>query len=336
MPLLTIAIPTFDRLDCVRLLIDRLLEEFSGIADWSSTIELIIVNNASTDGTREYLDELMKRVPCKVFHNAQNLGMDGNFIRCFEVASGKWFWLCSDDDLPMIGAVPLILEALRDSNCGMVYLPTRFQVGSLDGSQLRADTSQRLQIENAPSFAARVNGLFTFITCIIANREAFLADVPQPDLMRLRGSFFAFFEWELELLKRAKRFGYFDRPIMLARAENSRGYNFAQVFTQRFNDACDVKLADRPDLLKLIVDGMRYRHLPNLFYKTRIGRNGDFKFDSGEAMRDYVRTYGAGPFYLFVMVPVFVFPLALVKAALFLGRAWGKLWIEWSTRTVLR
>lgn len=332
-PLLTIAIPTYNRADCLRVLIDRMLEEFAQIADWTSLIELVVVNNCSTDGTHDYLENLKARTACAVFHNTENLGMDGNFIRCFEVATGRWLWLCSDDDLPMLGAIAMVLDALRGraADCGLVYLPTRFHVGSLEGNRERAET-QTLEVEGPREFAARVNGLFTFITCIIADRQAFLSAVQQPDLNTLRGSFFAFFEWQLELLKHAKHFGYFQRPVMLARAENSRGYDFAQVFTQRFNDAVEVKLEDRPDLRKPIIDGMRYRHLPNLFYKTRIGRNGSFDFDSAKASSDYVRAYGAGPFYFLVMYPVFALPLLLAKAALFLGRIWGKFWIEWSTR----
>jgi len=332
-PLLTIAIPTYNRADCLRVLIDRLSEEFAQVPNWASRVELVVVNNASTDGTHDYLEELKSRLNCRIFHNAENLGMDGNFIRCFEVATGRWLWLCSDDDLPMLGTIPMILDAVQGPgvDCGLLYLPTRFHVGDLDGNREQTEL-QTLQIEGPQQFAARVNGLFTFITCIIADRQAFLAAVPQPDLKTLKGSFFSFFEWQLELLKRAGRFGYFPRPVMLARAENSRGYDFAKVFTQRFYDACKVKLADRPDLLQLIVDGMRYRHLPNLFYKTRVGRNGKFAFDSAKARADYVEAYGAGPFYFLVMYPVFVLPLAFVKAALFLGRVWGKAWIEWSTR----
>lgn len=332
-PLLTIAIPTYNRADCLRVLVDRLLEELEPVPDWWTLVEVVIVNNASTDATHGYLEELKTRTRCVVFHNAENLGMDGNFIRCFEVATGRWLWLCSDDDLPMLGTIRMILDALRGpgADCGMLYLPTRFHVGSLDGNREHAEP-QAMAVENAPQFAARVNGLFTFITCIIADRQAFLAAVPQPDLKTLKGSFFAFFEWQLELLKRSRRFGYFPRPVMLARAENSRGYDFAQVFTQRFNDACGFKLADRPDLYKRIVDGMRYRHLPKLFYKTRIGRNGSFDFDAAKASEDYVRAYGAGPFYYFVMYPIFALPPMFVKVALFLGRAWGKVWIEWATR----
>lgn len=333
-PLLTIAIPTYNRVECLRVLINRLIEEFEELPAWDTHIELIVVNNASTDETSEYLDDLRKNFPVAVFHNSENLGMDGNFIRCFEVARGRWLWLFSDDDLPMMGAVGMILDALSTATeqCAMVYLPTRFQVGSLEDNREKVGKKTIFKCENAHNFAARINGLFTFITCIIANRESFLKHVPHPDLSSLRGSFFAFFEWEFELLKRFETFGYFTDPILLARAENSRGYDFAKVFTQRFNDACMAKLGDRKDLSKIIIDGMRYRHLPKLFYKTRIGRNGNFDFDPFDACKDYVNAYRAGPFYYVVMLPIFKLANPFPKIALFIGRIWGKIWLEWSTR----
>ena len=332
-PLLTIAIPTFNRLDCLTILVDRLIYELSKIANWPSLIEIVIVNNASSDGTYEYLNELQDRFNCIVIHNHVNLGMDGNFIKCFEVAGGKWLWLCSDDDLPMRESIPTIIRELQGSakNCGLVYLPTKFCVGSLKGNQSEVEF-QSLSFDTASKFAARVNGLFTFITCIISNRQSFLEAVPEPDFENLRGSFFSFFEWELELLKREEKFGYFRKPILLARAENSRGYDFANVFTQRFKNACMAKLSERPDLCERLVDGMLYRHLPNLFYKTRLGRNGNFEFDSTKARRDYLAAYGGGLFYLFVMRPIFHCSPLYAKTSLFVARIWGKIWIEWATR----
>jgi abequosyltransferase len=328
-PLLTIAIPTYNRIDCLRLLIDRLHSELSSIPDWESVVEVFVVNNASSDGTRDYLDELGRSRPFRVYHNDENLGMDGNFIRCFQLASGSWFWLFSDDDLPMLGSIRLIIDSLRKPTaCSMIYLPALFQAGSLEGNDLRTDPAQLLQSESASRFAARVNGLFTFISCMIVKRIAFLDWVPSPDFESLRGSLFSFFEWEFELLKRSDSFGYFTGAMVVARAENSRGYDFVRVFTEQFNKACRLKLGERPDLFDRVTRGMRYRHLPALFYKTRIGRNGLLVVNSRQAKRDYIRAYGGGPFYFLVMYPILAFPIWFVRPALFLGRVWGKVWLE--------
>lgn len=337
MPLLSIAIPTYNRVDCLRVVVERLLQELARIPQRESIVELIVVDNASTDGTRDYLDAVKARAPgVTVVHNPENLGMDGNFVKCFQQASGKWFWLCSDDDLPMLGAVSKLLETLRECDCSMVYLPTVFQSGSLEGNEGRVDAAQGLQVESPVQFAARVNGLFTFISCIVVNREDYVREVPHPRFDDLRGTYFAHLEWEFELLSRGLRFGYFQGPMLVARADNSGGFDFAQVFTERVYRACSIKLAKRPDLLKLVIDGMQFRHFPKLFYLTRIGRNGGLSIDSREARRSYARTFGAGPFYFLVMYPVFVLPLSLARAALFLGRVWGKIWIEWSTRVAAR
>jgi hypothetical protein len=260
--------------------------------------------------------------------------MDGNFIECFQRCSGKWFWLCSDDDLPMVGSLARLLTALKGTDCSMVYLPTAFQPGALDGDTRLIEPGLSLQIENATQFAARVNGLFTFITCLVVDRQEYLSKVSEPRYQDLVGTYFAHFEWVFELLCRSRCFGSFSGPLLLARAENSGGYNFTQVFTDRFIRACKIKLNRRTDLLKLIVNGMRFRHLPNLFYRIRIGRNGAFNFDSAEARKNYLNTYGADLFYAFVMLPVFSFPLPFARFSLFLGRVWGKIWITWSTRSI--
>jgi glycosyltransferase involved in cell wall biosynthesis len=333
-PLLTIAIPTYNRVGCLRLLIQRLLDEFDRMPDRRALIELVIVNNASQDGTRGFLDELKARVPCVVVHNAENVGMDGNFIKCFQQATGKWFWLFSDDDLPMIGSIEKVLSSLEDADSSIIYLPAAFQPGALDGDRREIEAGLVMHTEGAAAFAARVNGLFTFITCLIANRDEYMARVAVPKYDELIGTYFAHFEWVFELLCRARRFGYFSRPMFVARAENSGGYNFTQVFTDRFLRACKMRLAGRPDLLRLIVNGMRFRHLPKLFYRIRIGRNGDFGFDSADAQKHYLDTYGADPFYAMVMLPVFRFPLPLARFSLFLGRVWGKVWLEWNRRTL--
>lgn len=65
--------------------------------DWVS--EVVVVDNCSTDGTREYLKNL-DAPKVKTFFNDTNVGLFGNFNRCLDHAAGDIVvFLCADDRL---------------------------------------------------------------------------------------------------------------------------------------------------------------------------------------------------------------------------------------------
>lgn len=87
----SVAIPTFNRLE----LLKRAVE--SAQSQSYEDLEIIISDNASTDGTQEYLQALTDpRI--KVLLNAENLGMVANWGRALNSATGTYFLLLSDDD----------------------------------------------------------------------------------------------------------------------------------------------------------------------------------------------------------------------------------------------
>src|SRR5579885_419364 len=61
--------------------------------------ELIITDNASTDGSGEICRQYAARDSrVKYYLNSQNLGATGNYKRCFELSQGEYFrWTPSDD-----------------------------------------------------------------------------------------------------------------------------------------------------------------------------------------------------------------------------------------------
>lgn len=89
----TIAIPVYNRVD----LIGRCV--LSAMQQADERFEIVIVDNASTDGTWEYLFSLdIPRI--RIFRNSSNIGIFGNFNRCLQESNGQFIrFLCSDDVL---------------------------------------------------------------------------------------------------------------------------------------------------------------------------------------------------------------------------------------------
>ncbi|MFL7011093.1 glycosyltransferase family 2 protein [Enterovibrio norvegicus] len=89
---ISIAVPTYNRLELLKETLESVL------CQTYRNIEIIISDNASTDGTKEYLESLDDQ-RIVINYNQDNLGMVGNWDKCLELATGEYFLLLSDDDL---------------------------------------------------------------------------------------------------------------------------------------------------------------------------------------------------------------------------------------------
>jgi glycosyltransferase involved in cell wall biosynthesis len=113
MPRVTLALPVYNGEKYVVQAIRSILAQ-----DYTD-FELIITDNASTDGTEKICREFAatdKRI--KYFRNERNLGAAPNFNRGFELATGEYFKWCSCDDLmseDYVGACVKALDANQDA-----------------------------------------------------------------------------------------------------------------------------------------------------------------------------------------------------------------------------
>src|SRR5579863_1226934 len=111
-PLLTIAIPTYNRASFLRELLAVLATELKD----EPRVELIVSDNASPDETPSVVQDFIARgLRVGYIRNVQNIGADANFLQCFERARGKYVWIFSDDDLILSGGVAKILSYCEDA-----------------------------------------------------------------------------------------------------------------------------------------------------------------------------------------------------------------------------
>lgn len=90
--LCTVAIPVFNRRRFIGRAIDSALTQ--NVPD----LEILVIDNCSTDGTWEFLQSLPANV--RLLRNPSNIGLFGNLNRCLSEARGDFVRvLCSDDCL---------------------------------------------------------------------------------------------------------------------------------------------------------------------------------------------------------------------------------------------
>lgn len=92
---LEIFIITYNRKEKLKHTLSKVYSKKSPIRDFKITI----LDNKSTDGTSELIDEAIAEFPNSkhIIHN-RNIGGNGNIARCYELASKEYFWILCDDD----------------------------------------------------------------------------------------------------------------------------------------------------------------------------------------------------------------------------------------------
>jgi len=105
---ISICIPTHNR----ARFIGETLESVISQAD--ETIEIVIVDGASTDNTTEVVRKYQQKFRNLVYYRGEkNFGVDRDMAKCIEISRGDYCWMFSDDDLLKPGAINRILKEIE-------------------------------------------------------------------------------------------------------------------------------------------------------------------------------------------------------------------------------
>ncbi|ELP5730584.1 glycosyltransferase family 2 protein [Vibrio vulnificus] len=132
-PLVSILIPVYNRGNLIR---ETLM---SALAQSYQNIEVIVVDNCSTDNTWEVVKEISRiddRVKC--FQNDINLGPVKNWKACIDRASGEFGKILWSDDLIADSYIEKTLTYFETSDVGFVYTKTEIFFEDSDISEKHA------------------------------------------------------------------------------------------------------------------------------------------------------------------------------------------------------
>jgi glycosyltransferase involved in cell wall biosynthesis len=109
--LLSICIPTYNRADRLRVMLQAVLPQ---LADHGDKVELWISDNGSPDETATVVEEARSLGPLNYSCNSANIGVIPNVLKLVtELARGEFVWLLGDDDLLLPDALGRVLSRLE-------------------------------------------------------------------------------------------------------------------------------------------------------------------------------------------------------------------------------
>ncbi len=107
-PILTVAIPTYNRPQPLRRILESLKLEDPGV------FNILISDDSSNEGVELVVKEFQTLMPNLYFNkNISNLGFNGNVSILYELADTRYVWFLCDDDLVYPNAVRDIIFCLK-------------------------------------------------------------------------------------------------------------------------------------------------------------------------------------------------------------------------------
>lgn len=326
--LLTIAIPTYNRLECLSLLLDSLLKDLSGEMILGEKIEILVCNNSSTDGTKNYLDSVSSLNNIRVIHHVENCGGDANIVYCCEAALGKFLWIIGDDDLPMRGSLLALISFLEKKEPDLLYLPATWKTGDLNKySNITLDTSDFFPVSRM-KLAISANVYVTFISSWVMNMNTYRKSSDVGEIGQFKGSSLSQLEWILTLLSNGKELYLSKNNWLFACAGASGNYSLFEVFSTNFNYIVKKKFPDDDEISVFLRRAMLWLFLPGLIWGVRNNNAGNFgNFDSEKTFSILNNTYGDSYFFCILISPMIKCNIRVANFFRYAVRVLAKCWI---------
>ncbi len=311
-PLLTIAVPTYNRAWCLKDLLAVLASQLKD----EPRVELIISDNASSDETPSLVQDFVAQgLPVRYLRNPENIGPDANFLQCFEEARGKYVWLFSDDDLIIPGALAKILVYCEAAEYDLIWV-SAYPFKQIHEPRAVEAGDDVITISDAREYAKRVHVLFTFISGNIINKDRVLAANPT-SFSSLVGTCLIQLGWTYTALNGFVRGLYIREKLIAVRENNTGGYKLFQVFgpslariTKNWVKSASVR--------GIVMNGTVQRFWPLMLLRYKKCAK-DFAQEAGpQAVLTPV--FGDNVRYWAFAYPVIVLPSLLAAAWVFAGR----------------
>lgn len=228
MPTLSICIPTFNRLSFLR---ECLASVDSMARPAGLSLEIVISDNGSTDGTRDFLTGLDSSVTSRrVLLQTVNIGAERNFRALAKAATGRFIWILGDDDLVEADGLTLIFERIAQGASTVVcnYSVWDRQMRSIVAAHgLKGATDA--SFFNSDRVMSRFGLNLGYISSVVMRRDLFLL-VTDAEYEQFTSYGFPFMYAAFVGLKKECHLAFVQTPLVRNRAGNSGDYDWYRYF----------------------------------------------------------------------------------------------------------
>jgi glycosyltransferase involved in cell wall biosynthesis len=315
-PLLTIAIPTYNR-ECM---LNELLSVLEAQVGNGIRVELLVSDNASQDGTASVVAAHQARgAKIRYIRNDSNVGADRNILQCYLQAAGEYVWILSDDDLIEPDTIPRILTALSKRQYDIICIRGYPFEGEYAGPRSK-ESKPDLEFDKPEELARHIHVFFTFISSVIVNKQRnsvkphrSFESLVGTNLVQLGPFYTALNQHRRSLLIR-------DR-LIAARGNSSVGYPLYRVFGPTFAGITR-EWIEQKRTQRAILRGTIRKFFPFWLFMSRKSLASRIKEDPHAVLRE---CFGSDLRYWLFNYPIYALPFPLARGWMFGVRAFNKI-----------
>ncbi|MCX4159952.1 MULTISPECIES: glycosyltransferase family 2 protein [Paraburkholderia] len=318
-PLLTIAIPTFNRAAYVELCLRQFLPDLDLLDDGS--VEIVVSDNCSSDHTAATVEAIRQQgLNIRSIRNEQNIGSDANIAQCFNVAQGRYVQILGDDDLYLPGKLRQVVDLLRSNDYGVVCLKAYGYEHDFV-KERPTGTSGRRDFTDISDFLYEVGSLVTFISACIINKDL----QREIDARVFCGSNLVQVHLVILPALRAGLNAYVLDYILACKRANSGGYDFSEIFVEKFFDILKSyeSAGLQPEAVNRLGNKMLISYYPFNLLRQRLSGGGN----APATLRRFKTQFGHRAAFLFFCAPIIAWPKPLAIlwgwGAVLTGRIWN-------------
>ncbi|NQU32455.1 MAG: glycosyltransferase family 2 protein [Bacteroidetes bacterium] len=317
-PLLTIAIPTWNRAYYLSKNLYQLKKELSSVG--SSQVEILVSDNCSSDTTFSVVTKYKENgLPISYHYNHENIGWGGNFLQCLKKAQGKYVLLLADDDLIVDRGLEKIINVLNSNILYGSITLNSYGYGKEFMQEKPLDckkNNKKYEIYEDYLYATCLNN--TLLSSTVINKDLINFDETvlesEKNLTHLRYILTASMKAEINYI-----FGEF---IIAVKRDNSSSYQYSQVFVNELWNIYNRVFND--DGSNRIIRRVKRKFLISFYPRDFLTIDNYIIESQKEIMGNFNKHFSEITYYRYFFKIVLVSPYIIKKSLLILLTIAGK------------
>jgi len=226
--LLTIAIPTKNRHEYLEENLKSLNAQYP---KFKEQIEIIVSDNSNNDFT-EKIVEKYNNLNLNIIYkkNFQDIGSDRNIAQCFNMAGGKYIHIIGDDDLYYSNSLEKIIKIISKDTYGSIFMRPYGFTNNYKLEYPSIVTGEN-EILNCNNFLYKIATQITLLSAHVINKSL-IKDI---DANEYCGTNLVQVNLLLDAVTRSQKNFYFKEYMIAYKRDNSGGYDFYDIFINKFN-----------------------------------------------------------------------------------------------------